>query len=281
MLKVDAHHHFWNPARGDYHWMPSGHPVLSRAWGPQDLAPLIAARGIEKTVLVQAAQSVGETEYLLGVADSIPSVAAVVGWIDFENRDDLRQLQRLKNHPKFAGVRPMIQDIADDNWMLRQDVQWAFSALVDLDLTFDALGFPHHLANFLTMFNRYPKLRSVVDHCMKPQIGDEGANSAGFDFWAAGMARIAMETGAFCKLSGIVTQTQGGWSVGKLQPFAGHILAGFGADQVMWGSDWPVCLLQASYDDWHRAALDLCGELSAKDMAKVFGETALTFYRKN
>lgn len=280
MIKVDAHHHFWDPARKDYHWMPDDHPVLTLRYGPGDLEPLLAAHGIGKTILVQAAQTIEETEYLLAIADATPSVAAVVGWIDFENKDHFSQLQRLKNHPKFAGVRPMIQDIADDNWMLGKDVQWAFAALVDLDLTFDALGFPRHLENFLTIFNRYPDLRAVIDHCMKPQIGDAGTGDAGFDFWAKGMTRIAQDTGAFCKLSGIVTETQGKWSVEKLRPYAAHVLSAFGTDRVMWGSDWPVCLLQADYGDWYQAAHTLCEGLDDAGKANVFGGTALAFYQR-
>ncbi|MFZ1774625.1 MAG: amidohydrolase family protein [Rhizobiaceae bacterium] len=280
MIRVDAHHHFWDPARKDYHWMPGDHPVLTRTYGPLDLAPLLDAHGISKTILVQAAQTIEETEYLLGIADATPSVAAVVGWIDFENKGHLGQLQRLKSHPKFAGVRPMIQDIADDGWMLRKDVQWAFSALVDLDLTFDALGFPRHLENFLTVFKRYPDLRAVIDHCMKPQIGNAGTKDAGFDFWAKGMARLARETGAFCKLSGIVTETLGGWSAEKLRPYAAHVLGAFGPDRVMWGSDWPVCLLQSDYGAWHLAANSLCDGLDNANRGKVFGGTALAFYNR-
>jgi L-fuconolactonase len=280
MIKVDAHQHYWNPARGDYDWMPKDHPVLTKVYGPSDLAPLIERHGITKTVLVQAAQSIEETEYLLGIADATPSVLAVVGWVDFENRDHLRQLERLAKHPKFAGVRPMIQDIADDNWMLREDVQWAFAALVDLGLTFDALGFPRHLANFHTIFERYPRLRAVVDHCMKPQIANHATDAAGFAFWAAGMARIAADSGAFCKLSGLVTEAGEGWTVETLQPYAAHVLSVFGPARVMWGSDWPVCLLQADYAQWHDTAQALCGALSDADKAKVFGGNALAFYRR-
>ena len=159
MIRVDAHQHYWNPARGDYGWMPEDDPVLARPYGPGDLAPELGAHGIDRTILVQAAPTIEETEYLLGIADATPHVAAVVGWIDFEN-PDARHLQRLAKHPKFAGVRPMIQDIPDDGWMLREDVQWAFRALADLGLTFDALGFPRHLDPFLTILQRYPDLRS-------------------------------------------------------------------------------------------------------------------------
>ncbi len=280
MIKVDAHQHYWNPARGDYHWMPQDHPVLSRAYGPGDLAPLIAAAGVQRTVLVQAAQSVEETEYLLGIADATPSVLAVVGWIDFENRHHLRHLLRLARHPKFAGVRPMIQDIADDGWMLRGDVQWAFAALADLGLTFDALGFPRHLRNFHTIFERYPQMRVVVDHCMKPQIASDGTGDAGFELWAAGMTRIAQDTGACCKLSGLVTEAGDKWTVETLRPYAAHVLSVFGPDRVMWGSDWPVCLLRAQYDEWHEAAQTLCGHLSDAEQSMIFGGNALAFYRR-
>ena len=148
---IDAHQHFWNPVRGDYGWMPDDDPVLSRRYGPHDLASALAATGVTRTVLVQAAPSVAETEYMLGIADATAHVAAVVGWIDFEQPSQIDTLRRLARHPKFAGVRPMIQDIPDDGWMLRDDIAWAFKAVVDLDLTFDALGFPRHLDNFLTL----------------------------------------------------------------------------------------------------------------------------------
>ena len=123
-MKVDAHQHYWQPARGDYGWMPKDDPILSRPYFPADLAPFLKTAGVDRTVLVQAAPTVEETEYMLGIADATPSVAAVVGWIDFEDRSHLKQLERLKSHPKFVGVRPMIQDIADVDWMLRPDVQW-------------------------------------------------------------------------------------------------------------------------------------------------------------
>lgn len=275
---IDAHQHYWNPARGDYDWMPKDNPVLSRTYFPADLSPLLSDAGIGKTVLVQAAAAVEETEYMLGIADADDSVAAVVGWVDFEDRSHLRHLERLRNHPKLVGVRPMIQDIADVDWMLRDDVQWAYAALVDLDLTFDALGFSRHLANFLTLFKRYPGLRVVVDHCMKPRIRDHGTAREEFAFWAEGMTRIAGETGAFCKLSGMVTEANEGWTVENLRPYAAHLLKIFGPDRLMWGSDWPVCLLRASYRDWHGAAQALTADLREGDRARIFGGTAARFY---
>jgi L-fuconolactonase len=278
-IRVDAHQHYWEPRRGDYAWMPLDDPVLAHRYGPADLAPELVAAGIDCTVLVQAAATVEETEYMLGLADATPSVAAVVGWIDFEDRGHLRQLERLKRHPKFVGVRPMIQDIPDVDWMLRDDVQWAYAALVDLDLTFDALGFSRHLANFLTILKRYPRLRAVVDHCMKPQIRHHGTAREELALWAEGLGRIAAETGACCKLSGLVTEANEGWRPGDLAPYAETVLQAFGAERVMWGSDWPVCRLRASYVAWHGAARSLCAGLSQDEQAQVFGGTAQRFYR--
>jgi L-fuconolactonase len=278
-MRIDAHQHYWQPGRGDYDWMPMDDQILSCPYFPADLAPVLAAAGISKTVLVQAAASVEETEYMLGIADATPSVGAVIGWIDFENRDHLKHLERLKNHPKFAGVRPMIQDIEDTDWMLRDDVQWAFAALADLDLTFDALGFSRHLANFLTVLKRFPKLRAVIDHCMKPQIRNHGTSRSELAFWSHGMARLAGETGAFCKLSGLVTEANADWSVQNLAPYASQVLSAFGPSRVMWGSDWPVCRLRGEYEDWLSAAQALCSGLSEAERGDVFGGTAARFYR--
>jgi L-fuconolactonase len=275
MVQIDAHQHFWHPARGDYDWMPMDNPVLARPYAPDDLAPELAAQGIGHTVLVQAAATVEETEYMLGIADATPHVAAVVGWIDFEKPSDLGHLRRLANHPGFVGVRPMIQDIPDDDWMLREDVQWAFRAVCDLGLTFDALGFPRHLANFHTILTRYPDMRVVVDHCMKPQIRDH--SEAGFRAWADGISRLA-DTGAYCKFSALVTEANPDWTVADLKPYADHVFRAFGAERVMWGSDWPVVRLRCEYADWRAAAAALTAGLSDSERARIYGGTASEFY---
>ncbi len=275
MVQIDAHQHYWDPARGDYDWMPRDNAVLNRSYGPADLSAKLAEAGVTHTVLVQAAATVAETEYMLGIADATPSVAGVVGWVDFEKPGHMADLKRLAEHPKFLGVRPMIQDIDDDGWMLRDDVQWGYRAVCDLGLTFDALGFPRHLANFLVLLKRYPDMRVVIDHCMKPQIAFHNAED--FDFWADGMSRLA-ETGAYCKLSGLVTEAGEHWTVTQLRPYACHVLSRFGADRVMWGSDWPVVRLRADYAGWRSAALELTGRLSPQDQARVFGGTAAEFY---
>ena len=278
-MRIDAHQHFWQPLRGDYDWMPPDNATLNRAYAPADLAPTLAQVGIDGTVLVQAAASVHETEYMLGLADASPFIKGVVGWVNFEDPGDLAHLTRLAAHPKFLGVRPMIQDIADVNWMLRDDVQWAYAALIDLDLTFDALGFPRHLPNFLALIGRYPRMRVVHDHCMKPQIRDQRAGRDAFTQWAAGISALAEHTNGFCKLSGLVTEADDGWSIDDLRPFAEHVLDAFGPARVMWGSDWPVCRLQAEYGDWHEVAQSLTSHLSGAERADIFGGSAARFYR--
>jgi L-fuconolactonase len=270
---IDAHQHFWVPRRGDYLWMArlGDHPIV-RDVLPRHLAPLLQSHGIDRTVLVQAAATVEETEYMLGLADATDFVAKVVGWIDFEKPADRAHLARLAKHPKFSGVRPMIQDIADPDWMHRADVQWGYEAIVDLDLSFDALGYPLHLDNFRRLFDRYPTMRTVIDHCMKPVIREDE-----FEPWAAKMEMIARTTPVFCKLSGLTTEARPGWTVETLRPYARQVIDVFGPERVMWGSDWPVVEINADYDSWRRATLAILGDAAGRQ--HILGGTAARFYR--
>mgnify|MGYP001232589498 CR=1 FL=1 len=278
-LKIDAHQHYWQPLRGDYDWMPQDNLILNRHYCPSDLRQSLEKHNIDGTVLVQAAATIQETEYMLGLADATPSIKGVVGWINFENPNDLVTLERFSVNPKFLGVRPMIQDIPDINWMLREDVQWAFNAIIDLDITFDALGFPMHLPNFLKLAARYPEMRTVYNHCMKPQIYDQRSGKDAFSQWATDISQLADETQGCCKFSGLVTEAGDVWTIEDLRPFAEHVLSAFGANRIMWGSDWPVCRLQSEYGDWHNIAQDLTQDLSKTDHAQIFGGTAARFYR--
>jgi L-fuconolactonase len=155
--------------------------------------------------------------------------------------------------------------------MLRADVQWAYDAVCALDLTFDALGVPRHLGNFQRLFDRYPKMRIVIDHCLKPEIRNQG-----FDDWAGAMAKIAAQTPVYCKLSGLATEAKPGWDVATLKPYADHVINSFGADRVMWGSDWPVVNLAGGYDPWRNAADAI---VQPADRGRIFGGTAKEFYR--
>jgi L-fuconolactonase len=272
-MRVDSHQHFWAISRGDYGWMESSPHLapIRRDFYPAVFESYRAKYQIDRTVLVQAAPSVEETEYMLGLADATPWIAKVVGWVDFEDPTHRRHLERFARHPKFSGVRPMIQDITDVDWMLRSEVQWAYDAVCALDLTFDALGTPRHLGNFQRLFDRYPKMRIVIDHCLKPEIRNDG-----FDDWARAMAAIAAKTPVYCKLSGLATEAKSGWDVATLKPYAEHVINSFGAGRVMWGSDWPVVNLAGGYDLWRSAADAI---VSSPDRDRIFGGTAKEFYR--
>ena len=270
---IDAHHHLWNPVRGDYGWMPPDDPVLSRHYGLLDLQAVAQENDIRQTVIVQAAPSVHETEYMLGIADSTDLVGGVVGWIDFEDQADRAQLDRLAQHPKLKSIRPMVQDIEDDNWLLRDDIQWAFAALHETGMRFDALGFPRHAAPFLEIFQRYPDLPVVIDHCLKPRIVDGEIGD-----WARDIEALASQTGATIKLSGLVTEAGDRANTTAMQPYVDHVLQCFGADRVMWGSDWPVSRLSMEYGDWLKLAMSLTSALGESEHEDVFGGTAARFY---
>ena len=271
-MLIDSHQHFWSTARGDYGWLTPKLPTLWRDYLPSDLAPLLAAHGINATVLVQAAPSIEETEYMLGIADATPWVGAVVGWVDFANRDHAKHLARWSNHRKFRGIRPMLQDIADPAWILRPEHAWAFEAIQTHDLHFEFLGTPRHLDTTAELIARYPHLPIVLDHAMKPAIRDRA-----FEPWAAKMAAIAHQSQAVCKLSGLVTEAAPGWILADLKPYVDHIIAAFGPDRIMWGSDWPVVNLNGSYNNWQAVTMALIG--AHPGAQRILGGTAQAFYR--
>jgi len=258
-------------------WLPVDDPILSRPYGPADLKDSLKASGVTSTVLVQAAPTVEETEYLLGIADATPHVAAVVGWVDFESAESLAVLQRLAKHPRLVGVRPMIQDLPDDKWMLRDDIQWVFEALVELDLTFDALGFVQHMDHFHTLLTRHQDLRVVLDHCLKPQLKEHSDKN--FEHWSKRMSKLAQDTSACCKLSGLVTEADENWDDALLKPYVEHVIEAFTPQRVMWGSDWPVVRLRGEYEDWFSSAVSLTSHLSAEEQDAIFRATATDFYR--
>lgn len=273
-MRIDAHQHFWTLQRNDHGWLTPDTGSIYRDFLPDELRPLLAASGIAGTVLVQAAPTVAETEFLLAIADAHPFVRGVVGWVDFESADAGEMIGRLATHEALVGLRPMIQDLPDDAWMLRPELDAAFRGLEKHDLTFDALTFPRHLKHLRTLLARHPGLRTVIDHGSKPRIAE-----AAFDEWADDMAALARETEAFCKLSGLVTEAGTGWDVDRLRPYVSHLLETFGPQRLIWGSDWPVCTLAASYGEWLEATGRLLEGLSDSERDAVFGGNAAKAYR--
>lgn len=272
--KVDSHQHFWQLERGDYGWLTPELGELYRDYLPGDLDPLLRETGVQRTVLVQAAPTLEETHFMLRIAADSETVAGVVGWVDMENPGEcLRSLEELSDVEKFVGVRPMIQDIGDPDWMLRPELDAAFRKAIQLDLRFDALVLPEHLPNLLTLLQRYPELKLVIDHGAKPRIG-----AYEMEPWASDIARIAEESDAFCKLSGLITETAESQTYADVWPYCNHLLSCFGADRLMWGSDWPVLNLRGNYGDWHAAFSEWLSLLSESERNDVFGGTAVRFY---
>jgi L-fuconolactonase len=273
-MRVDAHHHFWLTDRGDYGWLTAGsQPKLYRDYMPKDIEPLLKLCGIEKTVLVQAAQTVAETEFLLQIADATPFVAGVVGWADFEAADAADTIARLARHKKLVSLRPMLQDLPDDSWILRPGLKPAFAALTTADLKYDVLIFPRHLPHVFRFFEREGDLRAVIDHGAKPYIA-----RGEIEPWADWMRRFAKETDVFCKLSGLLTEAGERTTKDALRPYVDVLLEAFGPERLMWGSDWPVLTLAGDYAGWFEMAEALTAHLSAAEKAAVFGGTAARFY---
>ncbi len=272
-MRIDAHHHLWSVARGDYSWLTPDLPIC-RDYLASDLAPLLAAAGIDRTILVQAAASEAETDYLLGIAAATPFVAGVVGWVDFDAADAAARVERMARQPRLVGLRPMVQDLADDEWLLRPALAPVWRAMTATGLAFDALVKPRHLVALRIFLDRNPDLRVVVDHGAKPDIA---ANL--FEPWASDMRAIACETHAFCKLSGLATEAAPGWTADTLRPYAHLLLDTFGAARLMWGSDWPVLELGGDYGRWLAASEALLVGCSAADRDRIFGGTAVEFYR--
>ena len=272
MTKVDAHHHLWRVARGDYGWLPS-HPEIHRDFLPADFLPLIKSADVERTVLVQAAPTLAETEFLLETARGTHFVAGVVGWIDFEAPRAAETIAHLSADPLLVGLRPMIHDLPDDEWLLSPAVSPAFDALISSRLRFDALVKPRHLKCLLRFLENRSDLTVVIDHGAKPDIA-----ARGFEPWSDDMRRLAKETRAFCKISGLATEAGKGWRPEDLKPYVDVLLESFGPSRLMWGSDWPVVNEAGGFARWHDAAQWLTRELTVREREAVFGDTAVAFY---
>jgi L-fuconolactonase len=271
MIRVDAHHHVWRVSRGDYAWLTPDLPT-HRDYTIDDLRPLLG--DITATVLVQAAPTEAETAFMLDVArDSSRLVRGVVGWTDFARHDAPARIANLAAEPLLKGLRPMLQDIADTDWILREAAQPAIQAMVGAGLRFDALVQPRHLPMLTRLCARHPELQLVIDHGAKPEIA-----SGGWQPWADDIARVARETPALCKLSGLITEAGRDWSVSDLRRYADHLLVSFGTDRVMWGSDWPVVNLAGGYGRWREASDRLLASLPAGERDAILGGNALKFY---
>ena len=273
MTFVDSHHHVWTLARGDYQWITPQLAPLFRDYGLHDYVE-VAPPGVRHSVLVQAAPTTAETRFLLDVArDSRGQVLAVVGWADLDDPSASIALEDLSRDPLLRSIRPMLQNLPDPDWILRPQVQDALSALHALGLRFDALVKPPQLPALVRMLERNPDLNVVIDHGGKPPIA-----SGAFEPWATLMRAAAAHTRTYCKLSGLVTEARGGWGTATLRPYVEHLFECFGADRMMWGSDWPVVELNGGLAAWWRETESFLRPLDAAARDAVLGGNARRFY---
>lgn len=264
---IDAHVHFWRPDRGDYGWLTPELTTLYRDVMPDELVPQVAACGVSGVIAVQAAPTEDETRYLFALAREEPLILGVVGWVDLATPDAAKRLAVLVSDGGglLKGVRPMLQDLADPDWVARPELDAGFAAVVAHDLVFDALIRVEHLPALAARIARSPALRVVIDHGAKPAItrGD-------FTDWDAAMTPFAAMPGVACKLSGLLTESD---ASARIDRYAAWLVEQFGPDRLIWGSDWPILTLAADYATWHAHARRLVDEPA------VFGDNARRIYR--
>lgn len=269
-MRIDAHQHFWRIADRAGQWPPPSLAPIHRDFLPEDMEPLLAAAGIDGTVLVQTMENEADTTFMLEVATRHSFIKGVVGWTDLKAADAPSAIERLARNTALKGFRPMLQDIADDGWIADPALAPAIEGMIAHDLAFDALVLPRHLGPLLTFARSHPRLRIVVDHGAKPPVA-EGR----FTGWRAAMADLAALPNVSCKLSGLLTEA-GEQRPEAVRPYAETILELFGPARLIWGSDWPVLRLAGDYQAWFEQSRAI---VPAADHAAVFGANAAAFYR--
>ena len=276
-LTIDAHQHFWQLGRKpfDFRWLDDPKVAkIRRNYLPEDLQPLIERVHVDRTVFVQTQHNVAENSYVLELAEKHPFIVGVVGWVDLASPDCEKQVEEFRRFRKFVGVRHITQDEPDDNFIVRDDVIRGLKVLEKHRLPFDLLFYVKHLQHAATLAKQLPELPMVIDHLAKPQIKDHR-----LDNWQANFAAAAKFPNVYCKLSGMVTEADWkNWKPADLRPYVHEALERFGPDRCMYGSDWPVCELAASYADVYHGLIEAIGPISASEREKIFGGTAQRFY---
>jgi L-fuconolactonase len=275
---IDAHHHLLDPARFDYPWLTPELAAIDRRFGPDDLAPELVAAGIDRTILVQTISSIEETRDLLTTAARVPFIGGVVGWVDLTDRGVGGTLDAVRGGPAgewLVGIRHQVHDESDPDWLLRPDVRRGLAAIEAAGLAYDLLVRSRELPAALVVAREMPGLRFIVDHLAKPPI-----RTGATEPWASLFRPFGELPNVWCKLSGLVTEADPlTWQVGDLAPFVEIALETFGPGRLIFGSDWPVCLLAASYADVVSAARELTTSLSIAERTAVFGGASAAAYR--
>jgi L-fuconolactonase len=277
MTTVDAHQHFWQLALPfDYRWLDAPrHAPIKRDYLPEHLEPHLRAAGVSHAVVVQTQHNLDENRWALGLAERHPFLAGVVGWVDLASPACEEQLLEMRRHPKFVGVRHVTQDEPDDDFIVRPEVLRGLRVLEKHGVPFDLLFYVKHLRHAATLARQLAGLPLVIDHLAKPRIREGRTED-----WQPQLRAAAAHPNVYCKLSGLVTEADWRtWSALDLKPYVEAALEAFGPERCMFGSDWPVCELAATYERVQEALAEALGPISASERAAVFGETARRFYR--
>jgi L-fuconolactonase len=274
-MRIDAHQHFWTYSPEEYGWIDDSMQTLRRNFLPEDLTSDLQRNGFEGSVAVQARQTLDETRHLLSLADQNSQVLGVVGWVDLRSRDVRSQLSEFSNHPKFVGVRHIVQSEPDDRFLLREDLMRGIAALEEFDLAYDMLIYTHHLPVAAEFVERFPRQRFVLDHMAKPPI-----KSGEIGDWTEGIRRLAEFQNVFCKLSGLVTEADWqNWKPEHITPYLDVAFKAFGPERLMIGSDWPVCLVAATYTSAMNVVQNWLRQFPVETQAAVLGENAQRFWK--
>jgi L-fuconolactonase len=275
---IDAHHHFWDPETAEYAWLTDDLAVIRRRFRPEDLAPSVDLAGVDGTVLIQTRPGLDETHEFLATAAVTPFIRGVVGWLDLTDPaicDTIAELRSSRGGEWLVGIRHQAHDEPDPEWLLRPDVERGIAAVGRAGLAYDLLVRSRELPAATALARRLPDVRFVIDHLAKPPIA-EGERQP----WASLLAELGPLPNVSAKLSGLVTEADWtGWTTPQIQPYVDVALDVFGPARLMFGSDWPVCLLAAPYDVVLATARTLTGSLSTTERARIFGGTAEAVYR--
>lgn len=274
-MRLDAHQHFWKYSPKDYGWINDTMAALRRDFLPDDLQPLLAAEGFDGSIAVQARQSLEETRWLLELAAHNDIVKGVVGWVDLRSPELAAQLHQFAQNPKLVGVRHVVQDEPDDNFMLGSEFRRGIARLREYDLAYDILIFPRQLPAAVELVREFPDQRFVLDHIAKPPIA-EGRITP----WDSGIRELAKSENVFCKASGMVTEARWhDWKPEDFRPYLDVVVNTFSPARLMIGSDWPVSTASAPYSRTMSLVRDYIGTLTSNEQNSILGENCARFYR--
>jgi L-fuconolactonase len=275
MIRIDAHQHFWKYSAAEYGWINEQMMVLQRDFLPRDLEPLLDESGFDGSISVQARQSLEETRWLLELAEQNNFILGVVGWVDLCSPQLHRQLEGFAAHQKLVGVRHVLQDEADDRFMLRPDFQRGMAQLADFSLAYDLLLHPRHLPIATELVRQFPAQTFVLDHLAKPAIADGLVEP-----WRRDLRELAKCPNVSCKLSGMVTETRWKtWTPSDFQTYLDAVLDAFGVSRLMIGSDWPVCTLSAEYARTLGIVIDFLDQLTEEQRDRIMGGNCARIYK--